>query len=188
MNLKKLFAVALALVAPAVAFAHPGHDTGLVAGLAHPLTGFDHLLAMLAIGMVAAQMKGRAVWAMPATFVAALALGGVAGVAGLAFGPVETIVALSVVALGVMVALRIKPMMLVGVAMAAGFGLFHGFAHGMEAGMAPSMFMLGMVAASAALHAAGIYLVKRGQGVWGARLSKVAGSAMAVAGGAFLLG
>jgi urease accessory protein len=185
-GLKRIFTVA-ALMVPAVALAHPGHSHGLEGGLLHPFTGVDHLLAMVAIGMVAAQMKGRAVWAMPAAFVAALAVGGLMGLAELTFGPVEMVVALSVMVLGAMVALRKQLPAVLGLAMAAGFGLFHGFAHGLEAGVAPGSFLMGMVLASATLHFAGVMLVKKGQSVWGARLSKLAGSAMVLVGGAFLM-
>ena len=80
MRLKKLFATAALLLAPALAFAHPGHgDNGLVAGISHPLGGLDHLLAMLAVGLWAAQQKGAARWALPCTFVTTLLLGGLLG-------------------------------------------------------------------------------------------------------------
>ncbi|OPK06707.1 protein hupE, partial [Pseudomonas veronii] len=101
MRLKKLFAAAALLLAPALAFAHPGHgDNGLVAGISHPLGGLDHLLAMLAVGLWAAQQKGAARWALPCTFVATLLLGGLLGFEGLALPALESGIAASVLALG----------------------------------------------------------------------------------------
>lgn len=188
MGMKKVLMAAVTLAMPAMALAHPGHGGGLADGLVHPLTGWDHLLAMLAIGMLAAQMKGRSQWALPVAFVAALAAGGMLGLAELTVGPVESMVAASLVVLGSLLVVRKHLPLKVGVALALVFGLYHGFAHGLEAGMAPGTFMLGMVLASAMLHGAGIVMMRLGQQVWAARLARVAGAGMAVAGGALLLG
>ena len=108
MNLRKsLFALALFL-SPAVAFAHAGHDhSGLMAGLAHPVFGLDHLLAMLAVGLWAAQQSGAARWALPLTFVGTMLIGGLLGFNGLQIPLMETGIAASVLAFGLLVAVAI---------------------------------------------------------------------------------
>ena len=85
MTLQKSFAIATALLlSPALAFAHPGHDhAGLMSGIAHPIFGLDHLLAMVAVGLWAAQQSGKARWALPLTFVATMLMGGLFGFTGL---------------------------------------------------------------------------------------------------------
>eukprot|EP01034_Spumella_vulgaris_P000355 gene355-468_t len=133
MSLNKLFAAATLLLVPALAFAHPGHgDNGLVAGISHPLGGLDHLLAMLAVGLWAAQQQGAARWALPCTFVGTMLLGGVLGFEGLALPALESGIAASVLALGLAVALAIRPPVALAVAATAVFALFHGVAHGLE--------------------------------------------------------
>lgn len=187
MNMNKWIIAAAVMFSPVAAMAHPGHG-GLTAGLTHPLTGWDHLLAMLAIGMLAVKFGGRAIWLLPVAFVGALAIGGVLGVAETTFGPVEMVVATSLLVLGGLLAARVTLPLLAGVAMAFVFGLFHGFAHGLEAGAAPGAFLLGMVVASAVLHGMGIVLMRYGQTVWAGRLNRMAGLGIALAGGALLAG
>ena len=186
MRMNKILMATAVLVAPAAAMAHGGHG-GLAAGLTHPLTGWDHLLAMVAVGMLAAQVKGRAQWALPAAFVAALAAGGMLGVSGLAFGPVEGVIAASLVVLGGLVAVRHAPSLRVGLLLSAGFGLFHGFAHGLEAGATPALFLMGMVLMSALLHGLGLVLTRLGQQVWAHRALQAAGLGMAAAGAGLML-
>ncbi|MDE2157552.1 MAG: HupE/UreJ family protein, partial [Burkholderiales bacterium] len=101
---------------------------GLAAGFAHPLTGLDHMLAMFAVGVWAAQLGGRALWAVPATFVGAMALGGLLGFAGLHPPLMEPMIAASVLALGLLVAFAVQRKA-PGVALIALFALFHGIAH-----------------------------------------------------------
>ncbi len=132
MKLPKLLAALALLAAPALAFAHPGHgEHGLVAGLAHPLTGLDHLLAMFAVGLWAAQQQGAARLALPCTFVGTMLVGGLLGFEGLQLPFMETGIAASVLALGLCPDLS-----------------------------SPWLYALGFVAATAALHAAGYALVR----------------------------
>lgn len=163
MNLRKaLYALALFLT-PAVAFAHPGHDSaGLLAGVAHPLGGLDHLLAMLAVGLWAAQQQGAARWALPATFVASMLLGGVLGFAGLHMPLMESGIAASVLALGLLVAVAARLPLSLGLGLSALFALGHGVAHGLElpAQASPWSYALGFLAATATLHGAGYLLVR----------------------------
>ncbi|MBB4822642.1 urease accessory protein [Pseudomonas alcaligenes] len=186
---KALYALALFLT-PALAFAHPGHDSsGLMAGVAHPITGLDHLLAMLAVGLWAAQQQGAARWALPVTFVGTMLLGGLLGFEGLELPFMETGIAASVLALGLLVAVAVRPPMFVAAGLTALFALAHGVAHGLELPdlSSPWGYAAGFVAATAALHAAGYGLV-RVLPQAAAPLVRVAGGASAVAGAWLLAG
>lgn len=190
MRLKKLFAAAALLLSPALAFAHPGHgDNGLMAGISHPLLGLDHLLAMLAVGLWAAQQKGAARWALPCTFVGTMLVGGLLGFEGLALPALESGIAASVLALGLAVALAVRPPLLLAVTATALFALFHGVAHGLELPemSSPWAYAAGFVAATAALHAAG-YAVVRLLPQAAAPLVRVAGAGSALAGAWLLAG
>jgi urease accessory protein len=141
------------------ASAHPGHaPAGFVGGLAHPFLGLDHLLAMIAIGLWAAQQGGRALWAIPAAFVGAMVLGGMLAWSGWGLPHVETGIALSVLVLGLLIATRRHASVLTGMTLAAVFALFHGYAHGLELPQAasPVHYALGFVLATLCLHGVGI--------------------------------
>src|SRR5690606_474733 len=130
--LTKLFSLA-ALILPGIAFAHPGHDTSSVmAGITHPITGLDHLLAMLAVGLWAAQQHGAARWTLPMTFVATMLLGGLLGFAGVELPLMESGIAASVLALGLLVAVAARPPLWVAGGLTALFAISHGVAHGLE--------------------------------------------------------
>src|SRR5260221_8698932 len=125
----------LATVATAIfntaAFAHPGHsDLGFVGGFAHPLTGLDHLLAMIAVGLWASQLGGRALWLLPLTFPVVMAAGAALGFGGEALPWVEIGIAGSVLVLGAMVALMLKPSLAVSLPLIAVFAVLHGYSHG----------------------------------------------------------
>jgi len=180
------FIPALALAfAPGLALAHTGMGStaGLAHGFVHPLSGIDHLLVMIAVGVFAAQRGGRALWAVPASFVVIMAIGGALGMAGVALPYVEIAIAASVVVLGVAVALRIDVPTLAATALVGAFAIFHGHAHGTEmpATVSGLGYGLGFVAATAALHAVGI-----GLGLvmtrTGTRVRQVGGAAMALVG------
>jgi urease accessory protein len=147
-------ALTVLLLATGPAFAHGGHTEGFGAGLAHPLVGLDHLLAMLAIGIWAAQGGLPRPWALPACFLGGMSVGiGIGLVASIP--PLEQTVAATVVVLGVMVAMTARVRVGLAFPAAALFGLVHGSVHGLEIGGAPLVTALGMLAASAALHALG---------------------------------
>ncbi|RVT96395.1 HupE/UreJ family protein [Rhodovarius crocodyli] len=179
-------AVVMAAMLPGMALAHPGHGAdGLVHGLAHPLLGLDHVLAMVLVGVMAAQLSGRALWLVPASFLLVMALGGVMGAAGVALPFVEAGIALSVIVLGAAVAFGLRAPLAVAMGLAGLFALFHGHAHGAEipenaGGLA---YAAGFLAATALLH---------GLGVLAGRLRpaalRVAGGAAALAGVVLLLG
>mgnify|MGYP000845590388 FL=1 len=183
---RTLSLAALCLYASA-ASAHTGHHAvaGFVSGLSHPLSGLDHLLAMVAIGLWAAQQGGRALWAVPAAFVGTMVLGGTLALGGLVLPHVETGIAASVLVLGLLVATRQRWNVAAGMAIAAGFALFHGYAHGQEMPQAtsPALYALGFVLATAFLHGVGI-----AAGRIGRHAIQLAGLAIAASGLAMLFG
>ncbi len=155
------FAVVGLLFAPA-AFAHTfgAHGAGFVDGLVHPFFGLDHLLAMVAVGLWAAQLGGSNLWRVPVAFVTAMTVGAI--VANPAFDAtwLETAIAGSVMALGLMVAFRLRLPSLLAVAAVSCFALFHGFAHGLEMPQtaSPLGYGLGFLLATASLHLLGLCL------------------------------
>lgn len=183
-----LWAAGLAVTAPSV-FAHSGgaHVHSLFEGLQHPLTGWDHLLAMLAVGVWSAQQGGRRMWALPMAFVAAMALGGVLGMAGYGGGWVETGIALSVAVFGLLIALAARLPVAVGLIACGAAAMSHGMAHGAElppAGGAVG-YAAGFLIATASLHLAGIGLGQLGQRqLW---LDRIFGAGVALAGSYLLL-
>lgn len=179
MRLARVTALALLMTIAGPAFAHDGHGGGLAGGLAHPFTGADHLLAMVAIGVFAALRGGRARWAWPASFVAAAAAGFVAGRHGLPLPLAEPMVLASVLMLGLLVAAAAPVSLGAGIALVALFGLFHGQAHASGTGaQAVAGFAAGFLIASAGLHAAGLGLHR----VAGKTLSRLAGAATILGG------
>jgi len=156
------FGSALALAALATpAFAHTGtepHMHGFAAGLAHPLGGLDHMLAMIAVGIWSSLAAGRRVWIVPAIFVAAMLAGAGLTQAGVVMPAAETAIAMSVVVLGTMIAAGVKLPVGAGGALIALFAVFHGYAHGMEATGTVASYMTGFAITTAALHVAGIVL------------------------------
>jgi urease accessory protein len=154
--------VTLSAFVPAVAFGHTGVSgtAGLSHGFMHPITGLDHVLAMVMVGVLAWQLGGRALWLVPTAFVLVMAIGGALGVAGIGMPYVEAGIAVSVIVFGSIVAMGIRVSVAIAMAIVGLFGIFHGHAHGSEmpetaAGMANGLgFMLG----TALLHAAGIGL------------------------------
>jgi urease accessory protein len=158
----RLFVTAALLFAPSVAFAHPGHGEGgsLLAGLIHPLSGVDHLLAMTAVGLFAAHLGGRALWAVPATFVAAMALGGIFGAAGVSLPFAETAIALSVLVFGLVIYSGMAPPVFAAMVLVGTFAIFHGHAHGAEMPVDGSglLYGAGFMVATALLHGFGITL------------------------------
>ncbi|NWA00513.1 HupE/UreJ family protein [Pseudomonas gingeri] len=184
MTFKKLFGALALLLTPALAFAHPGHgDSGLLAGVEHPIGGIDHLLAMLAVGLWAAQQQGAARWALPCTFVGTMLLGGVFGFEGLQLPALESGIAASVLALGLAVALVVRPPLSLAIGATALFALFHGVAHGLELPemSSPWAYAAGFVMATATLHALG-YAVVRVLPQAAAPLVRLAGAASAATG------
>ncbi len=151
-------ALASALAAHPAAAVEVGAGGGLLAGAMHPVMGFDHMLAMVAVGLLSVQLGGRAVWTAPAAFVVFLVIGGALGLAGIPLVQVEGAIALSVLALGLAIAARARLPMLVAMAMVGFFAIFHGHAHGAEIPRLaePAAYVAGFALASAALHLTGV--------------------------------
>jgi urease accessory protein len=190
---RTLLAAALVLV-PSLALAHPGppgHTHDLATGFLHPLGGLDHLLAMVAVGLFAAQLGGRALWLVPASFVSVMAAAGLAGMSGAALPMTEAGIALSIIVLGGAVALRASMPVAAAMALVGFFAIFHGYAHGVETPETASglLYGLGFVAATAMLHGLGIGIglaVGRIEAGFGRQLVRIAGSAAAVIGAVLL--
>jgi len=178
------------------AFAHPHHEAhqhvaGFEAGFTHPLMGLDHLLAMLTVGVVAARSGRRAIWLVPATFVACMAAGGIAGIFGSPLWGVEQGIALSVLLLGVAVAAGRRLPSAVVLASCGVFGFFHGHAHGAEMPSLaqPVLYALGFVLATVLLHAAGIIIARTAARTAPRQTAlRLSGAAMAIVGAALLMG
>lgn len=156
---RRLAFTAAALLAATPALAHSGHAAaGFVHGFAHPIGGLDHVLAMVAVGLWAAQIGGNARWALPVTFVLTMSVGALLGLTGVPLPGVEAGILASVVALGAAIACGARlPLALSAIAVAA-FAVFHGVAHGTEMPFAASglTWGAGFSAATALLHAAGL--------------------------------
>ena len=189
--LKRLsYAAAFLATAAAPAFAHldPAAHGSLMAGLSHPLTGLDHILAMVAVGLWAAQIGGRARWAVPAAFVATMALGFALAVSGVSLPFVEPAIVASVIGLGLLVAMAVRLPVAASAAVVAVFALFHGHAHGGELGGAGALqFGLGFLIATAALHLAGVG-VGLSLGRLGPLATRLLGAATALGGAALMIG
>ncbi|MDF1635381.1 HupE/UreJ family protein [Mycoplana sp. MJR14] len=179
---------------PAVAHAHTGVGDagGLVHGFMHPIGGVDHVLAMVAVGLFASILGGRALWLVPASFVVMMAVGGLLGMQGVAVPFVEIGIAASVVVLGLAVALRWNPPTAAAMGVVSLFAIFHGHAHGAEMPLDASglQYALGFMAATALLHIAGIGagLAIGRVGANSATAMRFGGSAMALAGVGLLSG
>ncbi len=169
---------------PALAQAHPGfpgHTHGFANGLAHPLTGLDHICAMVAVGLWAAQRGGRALWLVPSVFVSVMACGGALGMAAVPLPFVEAGIVASVLVLGVLIAAAVRLPLPASALLVGAFALFHGYAHGAEIpGTASGLaYGLGFVAATAALHLSGIGLGLLARRFGSAQLVRYAGAAIA---------
>lgn len=144
---------------PGAALAHTGHmeDLALVAGLAHPFGGLDHVLAMLAVGLWATMLGGRALWVLPVTFVSAMIAGGVTGTFGMPLPGVEHGILASTLVLGAAISLALKAPLSQAAVLVAVFGVFHGHAHGVE-GPSSSLipYAIGFALSSMILHLAGL--------------------------------
>lgn len=180
-------AILLALAGPVQAHSFAG--AGLVDGFAHPFAGIDHVLAMIAVGLWAAQQGGRTVWLIPASFVTAMVAGGWLGMSDFPLLAVEPAIALSVLLLGLAVAASVRAPLPVGMALAGAFALFHGHAHGAELPVAaePAMYAIGFLAATASLHGVGIAVGRVLTFPGGRTLVRLCGGGTALAGLALLV-
>jgi len=161
MNKKLLILVGMMLMLPNLAYAHvsPG-GSGFIAGFSHPVLGFDHLLAMLSVGILSAQMGGKAIWQVPATFVAVMFVGGVLGINGVHMVSVELGIVCSVLALGIAIATEKKFPAFIAMMFVGFFAIFHGHAHGAEMPYLaePMLYACGFVAGTGMIHITGVLI------------------------------
>lgn len=193
-NLVRVGALGAALLAAATAPAHAHTEGGLaggfVSGFSHPILGWDHVVAMVAVGLWGAFLERRATWLLPVVFPLVMAVGGALGVVGMPLPAVEAGIAISGVVLGMMIALALRPPLAVAAAIVGAFAIFHGHAHGTELPEAANAvsYSIGFVLATGMLHMAGIafgLLVRWPQGRMAVR---AAGGVIAAVGVAFLIG
>jgi urease accessory protein len=153
---------AMALMLPSLCLAHSGQDgQGFVAGFLHPLLGFDHLLAMVGVGIVSAQLGGANIWRVPLGFVLAMVVGGVIGIYQIPLPHGELGVAASVVLLGIaIIRVRASSRIWAPLVFVALFGICHGHAHGLEMpeSASPAFFTLGFLLSTSMLHLTGVLI------------------------------
>lgn len=167
-----------------------GISGGFVSGFTHPILGWDHVVAMLAVGLWGAFLGRPAVWVLPVAFPLVMACGGALGVIGISLPAVETTIAVSAIVLGSMVAFAVRPPLLVAAAIVSAFAIFHGHAHGTELPGAanPLAFSLGFVVATGLLHLTGIAFGLLARWPAGKLAVQTGGGVIAMMGVGFLTG
>ena len=187
--MNKLILLLLCLAAPS-AWAHSADSVagGFISGFLHPIAGWDHVIAMVAVGLWGAFLGRPAVWLLPVVFPMVMAVGGALGVVGVPLPGVEVGIALSAVVLGAMVALAARPPLWVAAVVVAVFAIFHGHAHGTELPQAasPIAYSLGFVIATGLLHAVGIAFSLLTRWPQGQRVVRAGGAVIAALGALFL--
>ena len=172
------------------AFAHPqrGEATGFLTGFRHPISGLDHVLAMVAVGLWGAQLGAPAIWLLPVTFPLVMAMGGMLGLMGVPLPGTEFGIAASAILLGAAVMFELRPPLAAALTLVAVFAIFHGHAHGTELppGQSALLYSMGFVIATGCLHAVGIGIGTVHRWAWGQRLLRVAGALVSM-GGVFFL-
>jgi urease accessory protein len=175
---------------PLTALAHikGGEALGFSSGVQHPMSGLDHVLAMIAVGVWGAQLGPPAVWLLPVTFPMVMAFGGMLALIGVPLPGIEIGIAVSAIALGYMVCREARPPLWVATVLVGFFAIFHGHAHGTElpVGANGLLYSVGFVLGTGGLHALGIVLGLLHRWQVGQLALRVAGAAVAVAGGVFL--
>jgi len=172
------------------AFAHPqkGEAVGFLTGFRHPISGLDHVLAMVAVGLWGAQLGAPAIWVLPVAFPMVMAFGGMLGLMGVPLPGTEYGIALSAILLGAAVLFEVRPPLGIAAALVGLFAIFHGHAHGTELppGQSALLYSMGFVIATGCLHALGIGIGTVHRWPWGQRALRAAG-ALVAAGGAFFM-
>jgi urease accessory protein len=168
------------------ALAHPvkGQAVGFLTGFLHPISGLDHVVAMIAVGLWGAQLGAPAIWLLPVAFPIVMAFGGMLGLMGVPLPGTEIGIAASAIMLGALVMLEIRPPLAAAAVVVSFFAVFHGHAHGSElpAGQSALLFSIGFVIATGCLHAVGISIGLIHKWPWGQRALRVAGGGVAAAG------
>lgn len=163
---------------------------GFMSGFTHPLFGWDHVAAMVAVGLWGAFLGRPAIWLLPVVFPVVMAFGGMLGVVGVPLPGVETGIAASALVLGLMVVLAVRPPLWVAALLVGAFAIFHGHAHGAELPVAanPLVYSIGFVVATGLLHLSGIAFGELSRWQWGNTAVRAGGAVIALAGVGFLAG
>jgi urease accessory protein len=173
-----------------IALAHPqkGEAVGFLTGFRHPISGLDHVLAMVAVGLWGAQLGSPAIWLLPVAFPMVMAIGGMLGLMGVPLPGTEYGIALSALMLGAAVLFEIRPPLTIAAILVGFFAIFHGHAHGTElpAGQSALLYSMGFVIATGCLHALGIGIGIVHRWGWGQNFLRAAGGLITV-GGVFFL-
>lgn len=183
----------LLLSLASVASAHTDAATlrgGFTSGFMHPISGLDHVVAMIAVGLWGAFLGKPAIWILPIVFPLVMALGGALGVAGIPIPYIETGIALSGLLLGLAVVFALRPPIWIAAVIVGAFAIFHGHAHGTELPNAtnPLVFSIGFVIGTGLLHLAGIAIGELKRWSWGEYIVRAGGGVIATIGLAFLVG
>jgi urease accessory protein len=175
---------------PAPAFAHvqQGEAAGFLTGLLHPISGLDHVLAMVAVGLWGAQLGAPAIWVLPVAFPLVMAMGGMLGLMGVPVPGIEYGIAASAILLGAAVLFEVRASLFATALLVGVFAIFHGHAHGTELppGQSALLYSMGFVIATGCLHALGIGIGAVHRWTWGQKLLRAAGAVVAV-GGVFFM-
>jgi urease accessory protein len=173
---------------PADAHILQGEASGFFTGIGHPVSGLDHVLAMVAVGLWGAQLGAPALWLLPVTFPMVMALGGLVGLLGVPLPGIEVGIAASAIVLGLAVMSALRPPLAVAAIVVGFFGICHGYAHGAELppGQNAFLYSMGFVVATGCLHGVGIALGSVHRWLWGQRLLRAAGAVVALAGVFFM--
>lgn len=174
----------LASAVPSLALAHTGIGHGFMQGVTHPMGGMDHLLAMVAVGLLAGRTGGAALWQIPASFIAMMACGTLIGMASIGLPFIEVGIALSIAVFGAMLASRRNPTLLLTTLAVGFFALFHGHAHGSEAAenISGLAYAAGLLSMSALLHACGAAAAMLLMRMHQSSALRLSGGALAIAG------
>jgi urease accessory protein len=189
-GVRLLLVMLVLLLLPDSASAHvQGSDAvGFVTGLLHPVSGLDHVLALIAVGLWGAQLGQPAVWLLPVTFPMVMAFGGMLALIGIPLPGIEVGIAASAIILGIAVLREARPRLAVAAFVIALFAIFHGHAHGTELpeGENGLVYSMGFVIATGSLHATGVCIGLVHRWSWGQRVLRLVGGCVAVAGLLFM--
>jgi urease accessory protein len=184
--LRSLTVLVLVFLFAPTAFAHPqkGEAVGFLTGFRHPISGLDHVLAMIAVGLWSAQLGSPSIWLLPVAFPMVMAVGGMLGLMGVPLPGVEYGIALSAILLGAAVMFEVRPPLGIAAALVGFFAIFHGHAHGTElpAGQSALLYSMGFVIATGCLHGLGIAIGTLHRWPWGQKFLRVAGALVSMGG------
>jgi len=179
-----IFTLAMLCAQPALAHPQKGAAVGFVTGFLHPISGLDHVLAMVAVGLWGAQLGAPAIWLLPVAFPMVMAFGGMLGLTGVPIPGVEYGIAASAILLGAAVMFEIRPPLGLAAALTGFFAICHGHAHGTELppNQSALLYRMGFVIATGCLHWVGVGIGSVYQWTWGQKLVRAAGAVISLGG------